>query len=210
MNNYFNEIKKYGVLTFEEEQDLFNKLSLGDNTARETLIKHNLALVISISKKYYYLDNFDDIISNGNIGLINAINNFNHNTKNKFNSFAYKYIKGYILKYINKHNKLKTNSLDEIIENNYDLYDKIEQDIYKLPDDITDDSELLLKLVNWLDGKERDLIIEHYINDIKINDISKKYGIDRRMIYYYINNGLIKLKNRINNINLKESYGSFR
>ena len=64
-------------LTKEEEKDCFKRIKNNDEKAREILIKHNLRLVAHIVKKYYsYLNDQDDLISIGTVGLIKAVKNY--------------------------------------------------------------------------------------------------------------------------------------
>ena len=64
-------------LTIEEEQVLSEKLVVGDDSAREKLIVHNLRLVVYIAKKFENSGvSIDDLISIGTIGLIKAVNTF--------------------------------------------------------------------------------------------------------------------------------------
>lgn len=77
------------ILTPEEEKKLFLRIKNGDLEAKEELIKRNLRLVISIAKKYANrgLD-FDDLIQEGNIGLMKAIDKFDLTKKCKFSTYA--------------------------------------------------------------------------------------------------------------------------
>ena len=94
---YLDEIGKYPILSKEEEQGLFYKLNSGDNSAREVLINSNLKLVVSIAKMYINRGlSFLDLIQEGNIGLIIAIDKYDVNTSNRFSTCAYYWIMLYI------------------------------------------------------------------------------------------------------------------
>lgn len=87
---YLNEIGKYKVLSVEEEIELFQKILAGDNVAKELFITSNLRLVIAVAKKYYVPGYNDllDLIEEGNIGLIKAVERFDITRGCKFSTFA--------------------------------------------------------------------------------------------------------------------------
>ena len=78
------------VLSREEERELFAKIAQGDTEARNELIEKNLKLVVSIAKRFVNLGlDLEDLIQEGNIGLINAVDRFDPtNFDNKFSTYA--------------------------------------------------------------------------------------------------------------------------
>ena len=91
---YLKEIRKTPLLTFEEEQELAKKVALGDEGARARMIEANLRLVIVIGKRYINRGlPFPDIIAEGNIGLIRAVERFNHQRGFRFSTYAWWWIK---------------------------------------------------------------------------------------------------------------------
>jgi RNA polymerase primary sigma factor len=96
VQKYLQEISKYPLLSPEEEKKLAKKAKQGDLEARERLIKSNLRLVISIAKKYIGRSKnltFLDLIQEGNIGLMKAIDKFDWRKGFKFSTFATWWIK---------------------------------------------------------------------------------------------------------------------
>ena len=74
---YLKEIAKYPLLNREEEKYSVNEMIKGNSAAKEKLIVSNLRFVVNIAKKYQGKGMpFLDIIEEGNIGLMNAINKF--------------------------------------------------------------------------------------------------------------------------------------
>ena len=102
MSLYLGDIQKYRLLTKEEEQELFKRIrEENDDQARQLLILSNLRLVISTAKKL--LGNglpLIDLISEGNIGLIKAINKFDYDKGHRFSTYAVWWIKQSIKKAI--------------------------------------------------------------------------------------------------------------
>lgn len=81
------------LLTAEEEKELAIQYRNGDNNAKTLLIEYNLKLVVSIAKHYMYASNstilsFNDLIQNGNIGLIKAVDRFDPDRGFKFSTYA--------------------------------------------------------------------------------------------------------------------------
>lgn len=94
---YLGEIGKYPILSKEEEQSLFYRLKNGDNSAKEIIINSNLRLVASIAKMYINRGlSYLDLIQEGNIALLSAIDKYDVNTLNKFSTYAYYWIVLYI------------------------------------------------------------------------------------------------------------------
>ena len=97
---YLNDIQKYELLTKEEEYELLRKIREdNDEDARHLLILSNLRLVISVAKKS--MGNgllLIDLISEGNIGLIKAINKFDYEKGHRFSTYAVWWIKQSIKK----------------------------------------------------------------------------------------------------------------
>lgn len=96
---YLNDIRKYEVLDREEEEKLLQKVKEGDLEAKNKLIVCNLRLVISVAKNYMNKGlNFIDLISEGNFGLIRAIDKFDVNKGFRFSTYAVWWIKQSITK----------------------------------------------------------------------------------------------------------------
>ncbi len=91
---YFKDVRHIPLLTPEEEIDLAKKIKKGDQQAREQMIKSNLRLVISIAKKYMNLGTpLGDLIEEGNIGLMRAVDKFDHTKGFRFSTYAAWWIK---------------------------------------------------------------------------------------------------------------------
>ena len=121
VKQYFKEIGKYKILTVPLEKELFIKYKNGDMKARELLINSNLRLVASIARKYLGRGiSYMDLIQAGNLGLIDAVENFDVDRGFRFTTFATARIIRPILQEIEKHGR------------NIKLPNKIYTDIQKL------------------------------------------------------------------------------
>ena len=86
---YLKEIGKVPLLTAEEEIELAKKIELGDEEAKQKLAEANLRLVVSIAKRYVGRGMlFLDLIQEGNLGLIKAVDKFDYRKGYKFSTYA--------------------------------------------------------------------------------------------------------------------------
>lgn len=97
IRQYLKEISPIPVLSNEVQLKLIIKCHKGDKEAREKLVKHNLKLVVSIAKQYLNLGlPFEDLIQEGNLGLIRAIEKFDVTKETAFSTYATTWIKAKI------------------------------------------------------------------------------------------------------------------
>ena len=86
---YLREIGKIPLLNYEQELDLAQKILTGDEEAKQKLTESNLRLVVSIAKKYVGRGMlFLDLIQEGNMGLIKAVEKFDYTKGYKFSTYA--------------------------------------------------------------------------------------------------------------------------
>jgi RNA polymerase sigma factor RpoS len=91
---YLKEIRVAKLLSFEEEQELASRVEKGDAEARKRMIEANLRLVVNIGKRYINRGlPFSDIIEEGNIGLIKAVEKFKPEKGFRFSTYASWWIK---------------------------------------------------------------------------------------------------------------------
>jgi RNA polymerase primary sigma factor len=94
---YLKDIKKLALLTPEEEIALSIKIRKGDKKARHKMIQANLRLVISIAKKYSHLGvSMMDLIEEGNLGLMKAVEKFNPKKGYRFSTYGAWWIRQYV------------------------------------------------------------------------------------------------------------------
>lgn len=96
---YFKEIRQYPILSASEQRELVEKAQHGDKSARDRLVKCNQLFIASIARKYQTEGNFLDIVNEGNIGLLIAIDNFDLSKDNRFLTYAVHWIRKQINDY---------------------------------------------------------------------------------------------------------------
>ncbi|MEW6324975.1 MAG: sigma-70 family RNA polymerase sigma factor [Nitrospirota bacterium] len=107
VKSYLKEIRRWELLTYEQEQSLAKRIAKGDGRARRRMIESNLRLVVSIGKRYINRGlPFSDIIEEGNLGLIKAVEKFNYKKGFKFSTYASWWIRQSIERAIINQSKL--------------------------------------------------------------------------------------------------------
>jgi len=125
-------------LQIDTEQELLLKLASGDHDARQSLVEHNLRLVVYIARKFENTGiGIEDLISIGTIGLIKAVNTFNSEKKIKLATYASRCIENEILMYLRRNNRLKSEvSLDEPLNIDWDGNELLLSDVLGTDGDI--------------------------------------------------------------------------
>lgn len=150
-------------LTVDEEKEVMERLSFGDEDAKEPLIVHNLRLVVYIAKKFENTAvNIEDLISIGTIGLIKAVNTFSPQRNIKFATYASRCVENEILMFLRKASNRKNEiSIEEPLNTDWDgnellLCDVLGSDSDIINRDIEQELEcsLLLDAVSKLNTRE--------------------------------------------------------
>ncbi|MDO8142868.1 MAG: RNA polymerase sigma factor RpoD/SigA [Candidatus Brocadiales bacterium] len=96
---YIKDLRKISPLTVEEEKRLFRKVSQGDSEAKKSIVIAHLPLVIKIAGRFaYYGTSLLDLISEGNIGLMRAVEKFDYTMGQRFGKYASWWIKWTIIR----------------------------------------------------------------------------------------------------------------
>lgn len=199
-NNVFPE-----PLTNEEEEYYVQKLLQKDMEARRILIERNLRLVAHIVKKYDKKSESDDLISIGTIGLIKGIDSFSNLHGTKITTYCARCIENEILMYFRSTNKNSKNiSLNEAVGFDKEGNEITILDIIKSPKpdyieeiDKKDNIKLLLKYLDVLNDREKEIIIRRYglYNNLEQTQksIAKQLKISRSYVSRIEKRALTKL-----------------
>lgn len=193
-------------LSKEAETEALIALENGDLEARNTLIEHNLRLVVYIAKRYETNPIFmEDLISIGSIGLIKAVNTFKRDKNIKLVTYASRCIENEILMFLRKKSRRKVEvSFDEPLNIDYDGNELLLSDIMGTDDDIVtkeverrENKRELLQAMKCLKERERLILqmrygIEH--EELTQKDIAQRLGISQSYISRLEKRIIAKLK----------------
>ena len=98
---YFDQIRNIPLLSFEEELELSKRIQGGNEAARRRLIEANLRLVVKIARGYITSDvSLMDLIQEGNVGLMRAVDKYDHQKQVRFSTYAAWWIRQVISRYL--------------------------------------------------------------------------------------------------------------
>jgi RNA polymerase primary sigma factor len=101
LRTYFGQLKRFPLVSFDEEKELAKKIQKGDTNARRRLIEANLRLVVKIARAYYTPGvSFLDLIQEGNMGLMHAADKFDYARDVHFSTYANWWIRQGIIRYL--------------------------------------------------------------------------------------------------------------
>ena len=107
LSRYFSEIRKYPLLTKKQEQGLARNVKKGCRDSLDELVKSNLSFVVKVASEYRNLGMpFEDMLNEGNIGLIEAAHRYDASKGTKFITYAIWWIRKSILKSLGEHSSL--------------------------------------------------------------------------------------------------------
>ncbi len=182
-------------LSAEAEADCVKRLSQGEENARDTLIEHNLRLVVYIAKKFENTGvGIEDLISIGTIGLMKAVNTFDAAKKIKLATYASRCIENEILMYLRKNSAQKTEvSIDEPLKVDWDGNELLLSDILGTDSDCVDkqlddevDRQLLYLALHKLSAREQQIMELRFGlrdgNELTQKEVADMMGISQSYI----------------------------
>ena len=179
---YLKEIKKLEPLSPQEEVVLAQKAKAGDTDAFQKLVTHNLRFVVAMAKKFQGQGvPFEDLINEGNLGLIRAVNTFDESRGFKFISYAVWWITQRIRTAIQKTGRV-VRLPSHVTESMGKLYReslKLEQEFEREPttEELAEISDTTIK---WIED-----LVQAYSGPVSLEDSSEA---DRPLIEYLISN----------------------
>lgn len=163
-------------LSTEDEEKYLELFKIGDKEARNILILHNLRLVAHIIKKYENVtEEKDDLLSIGIIGLIKAVDTFNHSANNKLATYAARCIENEVLMQL-RSNKNRKN----LCYLNSSVSTDKEGNEISLVDVIKDEKESTLETI--IKNESIDKLIKALVvlNERELDVIERRYGLNNR------------------------------
>jgi len=154
-------------LSREEEIEMMRRASMGDGTARATMIERNLRLVVYIARKFENTGiSIEDLISIGTIGLIKAVNSFDPEKNIKLATYASRCIENEILMVLRKTSRLKLEvSFDEPLNTDWDGNELLLSDILGTEPDLVSkdldadvEKQMLHTAIETLSSRERYIV----------------------------------------------------
>ena len=182
-------------LSVQEEQEYLTRMKSGDSIARGKLIEHNLRLVAHIIKKYYSnLNDQDDLISIGTIGLIKAVDTFDCDKGIRLSSYAARCIENEVLMHFRSGKKSAQDiSINEPIDTDKDGNALTLMDLMSTEDNIVDDLDIKIKteqlkkyISEVLSPRERTIVELRYGlcggKPLAQREVALKLGISRSYV----------------------------
>ena len=196
------------ALSAAQERDCLARLQQGDETARNTLIEHNLRLVAHIAKKYYATGvDPDDLVSIGTVGLIKAVSTFKGEKSVRFATYASRCIENEILMYFRSRKKTACDvSMSEPIDTDREGNTLTLMDVIACEDTIADDLDTAVKIerlrgfLKELDERERVILRLRYgLNGgepLPQREVAIKLGISRSYVSRIEKKALLALREK--------------
>ncbi|HQO36388.1 MAG TPA: sigma-70 family RNA polymerase sigma factor [bacterium] len=165
---YLLEVGKYSLLSADEEADLARRIAKGDQAARQHLILANLRLVVNIAKRYRNQGlSLMDLIEEGNLGLIRAVEKFDHTRNLRFSTYATWWIRQFVGRAVQNQGsivRLPSHKLDAL-QKCRETFRKLSHDLGRKPTEKELRSEL------DIEEKEKDDVIRLFYNPAVVESL---------------------------------------
>lgn len=214
---YYDDLKKYRPLTKAKERRLLKKCKKGNLKAKNEILEANLRFVFDIAKHYTGRGvPISELISDGNMGLLRAIEKFDESKDVKFISYAVWWIRQAMLESIKRRNAINFVEIEPNTDNDSSMDKKLiedDEDDASFNNDFSNENDeksmevsenqrnIITSLIGTLSDRERDIVENYYgINDKKeltLTDIGKKYDLSSERVRQIKLNAIRKLRSKI-------------
>ncbi|SEM86185.1 RNA polymerase primary sigma factor [Stigmatella aurantiaca] len=204
LSHYLRHLGGHHQLTREQEYELARAARKGDESARQTLATSNLAFVVAVAKKFANRGaRLDDLIQEGNVGLMKAIEHFDPKKNVRFATYAVWWIRAYITRYL-KDNRSQVRggesergsmvdfSLDATIdeEGETTFMDRLEDggpspsDVYLAREQDQEVHEALTKVRKRIGDLGWDILQERLTQDkpLTLEELGQRWGVSRERV----------------------------
>lgn len=214
---YYDDLKKYKPLTKAKERRLLKRCKKGNLKAKNEILEANLRFVFDIAKHYTGRGvPISELISDGNMGLLRAIEKFDESKDVKFISYAVWWIRQAMLESIKRRNAINFVEIEPNTDNDSSMDKKLiedDEDDVSFNNDFSNENDeksievsenqrnIITSLIGTLSDRERDIVENYYgINDKKeltLTDIGKKYNLSSERVRQIKLNAIRKLRSKI-------------
>ena len=214
---YYDDLKKYKPLTKAKERRLLKRCKKGNLKAKNEILEANLRFVFDIAKHYTGRGvPISELISDGNMGLLRAIEKFDESKDVKFISYAVWWIRRAMLESIKRRNAINFVEIEPNTDNDSSMDKKLiedDEDDVSFNNDFSNENDeksievsdnqrnIITSLIGTLSDRERDIVENYYgINDKKeltLTDIGKKYNLSSERVRQIKLNAIRKLRSKI-------------
>ncbi|MGM0409126.1 MAG: sigma-70 family RNA polymerase sigma factor [Bacillota bacterium] len=171
---YKKQAGEYNNLNKSDQIELAKKAQEGDKEAKDKLIKSCMSMAISIAQKYNVNNNLEDLIQQGYLGLVKAIDKFDSDRNVKFSTYASFWIKHSIIRYRDTKIKIPENMFEELNKYNAvknELKDRHNKEI--TPKLISENSDLSYDKCLLIEQTFSEIVSYDYIIELAGDVISK-------------------------------------
>lgn len=198
---YESEVRKFGLLNREKEVKIYKDFSSSNTKTRNELITSNLRLVINVANNYRDKGvDIDELICEGNKGLVIASTKFNPSFDCKFSTYAYFWIKQAIIESI-KNNSIWNPKASGNVYNYEDYYSDKELMVDMDEHESSEQEENIGDVLQFLDGlpKRDSKILKHYFGinnhqELNTTELSEKFKISSMRVSGIIEKSIRKIR----------------
>lgn len=206
LDKYFSDIKHFKTLSRQEERALGMKIQRGDKSALNKLVNHNLKFVVSIAKKYRDRGvPFEDLISEGNMGLYHAAEKYDGRRETKFITYAVWWIKNSINEIIKGYASNNEINVDDFIfdkKKSVEYHQElINEEFEEELNNIQSRNDSVEELLKCLQERERKIVTMFFglkgTKEMNLDEIGQSMSLSMERVRQIKDVALIKLKSNV-------------
>lgn len=206
LDKYFSDIKHFKTLSRQEERALGMKIQRGDKSALNKLVNHNLKFVVSIAKKYRDRGvPFEDLISEGNMGLYHAAEKYDGRKETKFITYAVWWIKNSINEIIKDYASNNEINVDDFIfdkKKSVEYHQElINEEFEEELNNIQSRNDSVEELLKCLQERERKIVTMFFglkgTKEMNLDEIGQSMSLSMERVRQIKDVALIKLKSNV-------------
>ena len=214
---YYDDLKKYKPLTKAKERRLLKKCKKGNLKAKNEILEANLRFVFDIAKHYTGRGvPISELISDGNMGLLRAIDKFDESKNVKFISYAVWWIRQAMLESIKKKNAINFVEIEPNTDNDSYIDKRLiedDEDDTSFNKELSNENDekskeisenqrnIITNIIGTLSDRERDIIENYYglnsSKELTLSEIGKKYNLSSERVRQIKLNAIRKLRSKI-------------